>query len=550
MRGLLLALATATLLFVAGQVAAQDAPVPPNRDFSADDGITAETVTLDGVVLLRIRGIAPDPARARALRIRQQVMRIADNKSIVIDDGRLVRGDDRISVMFDDMLAVTLFEADAQLENVQLEVLAEATLLRVREAISVYRAARSAEPLVRSTVILVGITLFAAAVLFLLLKSFAWLSHFLDNKVKVKMEEIDKASHRVLDTEQLGSWSASLLRGLRFVTIIAVLLTWLSVALGIYPWTRPFASSVFRVVLDPLRAIGSGILGAIPDMIFLIVLVLVVRFILRVAKTFFDRVHRGWIRLSDFDREWAVPTYRIVRVLIIAFAIVVAYPYIPGSSSDAFKGVSLFLGVIFSIVSSSFIANIIAGYSLTYRRAFRIGDRVRIGDLVGDVMETRVLSTRLKSAKNEEINIPNLEVLSSHVINYSSLQREHGLILHTRVGIGYDVPWRQVEAMLRIAAERTDGLSDDPKPFVLQISLDDFSCIYELNAYCNDASRMAQLYNSLHANIQDVFSEHGVQIMSPAYEGDPDKPKLVAPADWYRAPATQAAPVAGADENE
>lgn len=550
MRGLLLALITIVALSIAPLAVAQDAPVSPARDFSADDGINAETVTLDGVVLLRVRGIAPDPARARALRIRQQVMRIADNKSISVDDGRLVEGDDRISVMFGDMLAVTLFEADAKLENVHLEVLAEATLLRVREAISVYRDARSAEPLVRSTVILVGITILAALVLFLILKCFSWLAHFLDNKVKVKMEEIDKASHRVLDTEQIGSWSASLMRGLRFVAIVAVVLTWLSVALGIYPWTRPFASSVFRVVLDPLRAIGTGIVGAIPDLIFLVVLIFVVRFILRVAKTFFDRVNRGWIRLSDFDREWAIPTYRIVRVLIIAFAIVVAYPYIPGSSSDAFKGVSLFLGVIFSIGSSSFIANIIAGYSLTYRRAFRSGDRVRIGDLVGDVIETRVLSTRLKSAKNEEINIPNLEVLSSHVINYSSLQREHGLILHTQIGIGYDVPWRQVEAMLCIAAERTDGLSDDPAPFVLQISLGDFACVYELNAYCSDASRMARLYNSLHANIQDVFSEHGVQIMSPTYEGDPDKPKLVAPADWYRAPAKQSAPAAGAGDDE
>ena len=216
---------------------------------------------------------------------------------------------------------------------------------------------------------------------------------------------------------------------------------------------------------------GLGVLASLPDLAFLVILVFIVRFVLRATRTFFARVDRGWIRLANFDRDWAMPTYRILRILIVAFALVVAYPYIPGSESDAFKGVSIFLGVIFSIGSSSFVANLLAGYSLTYRGAFREGDRIRIGEHLGDVVAVRALSTTLRSLKNEEINIPNSEVLSSAVTNYSSYQKDRGIVLHTDVGIGYDTPWRQVEALLLTAAARTRGLESTPEPFVLQTSI-------------------------------------------------------------------------------
>ena len=176
---------------------------------------------------------------------------------------------------------------------------------------------------------------------------------------------------------------------------------------------------------------------------------------MKLTRLFFTGITRGSIRLVNFEREWGLPTFKIVRLLIISFALVVAYPYIPGSSSDAFKGVSIFLGVIFSLGSSSVLANIIAGYTITYRSAFKIGDRIRINDVVGDVVERSVLETRLRSLKNEEIVIPNSTVLNSNVTNYSTVARSRGLILHTTVGIGYEVPWRQVEAMLLLAAERT-----------------------------------------------------------------------------------------------
>ena len=251
----------------------------------------------------------------------------------------------------------------------------------------------------------------------------------------------------------------------------------------------------------------------------------------------FGAIRGGRIKFASFDAEWAWPTYRLLRLLVIAFALVVAYPYIPGSSSDAFKGISLFLGVLFSLGSSSVISNVIAGYTMTYRRAFKVGDRVKIGDTVGDVAEIRLLVTHVHSLKNEEVIIPNSTILNTDIINYSSMARGKGLILHTTVGIGYEVPWRQVEAMLLMAADRTAGLPKEPKPYVLQRSLGDFAVNYELNVYCNDAKQTMPLYSALHQNIQDVFNEYGIQIMTPAYEADTEIPKVVPKDQWFAAPA-------------
>jgi small-conductance mechanosensitive channel len=221
----------------------------------------------------------------------------------------------------------------------------------------------------------------------------------------------------------------------------------------------------------------------------------------------------------------------------VAFTVVVAYPYIPGSDSQAFKGVSLFLGVIFSLGSSSVISNVIAGYTMTYRRAFRLGDRIQVGDVTGFVTEASLLVTRVRSVKNEEIVIPNSQILSSAVTNYSTLARADGVILHTTVGIGYETPWRQVEAMLLLAADRAEGTEKSPPPYVLQKSLGDFCVVYEINAYCRDANSIARAYTELHRNILDVFNEYGVQIMTPAYEGDPAVAKVVPRDQWYLVPA-------------
>ncbi len=241
--------------------------------------------------------------------------------------------------------------------------------------------------------------------------------------------------------------------------VVGLTLFWLQYELAQFPWTRGIGNALVANTLKPLAAVWRALLDAIPNLVFLAILYYVLRGLLRIVRAFFTAVQRGTVELANFEPEWAMPTYNLVRLAIIGLGLVVAYPYIPGSGSDAFKGVSLFAGIVFSLGSSSAIANMMAGYMMTYRRAFRIGDRVKIGDVVGDVTEMRLQVTHLRTLKNEEVVIPNSQIINGHVTNYSTLAKDDGLLLHTTVGIGYETPWRQVEAMLLEAARRTPGLA-------------------------------------------------------------------------------------------
>jgi small-conductance mechanosensitive channel len=383
----------------------------------------------------------------------------------------------------------------------------------------------------------VAATLVLVAALLGLRWAFRRLESRFGRRYEEKLHSVQIQSFEILRAHRLRTAFRVVVRVLRAATASVLVYFWLDFVLSSFPLTRPLAARLLTLVLDPLSRLGNGLLALLPDLGFLLVLYVITRWLLGLVRLFFEAVAKGNVTLSGFEAEWALPTYRIVRIAIVAFALVVAYPYIPGSRSAAFQSISIFLGVMFSIGSSSFIANIIAGYSMTYRRAFRLGDRIRVGEVFGDVSEIRLQVTHVRSLKNEEIVVPNSSLLNSNVVNYSALARTRGLILHTTVGIGYETPWRQVEAMLLLAAERTPGLLREPAPFVLQKSLGDFCVVYEVNVYCDAPAEMARLYTSLHQNILDIFNEYGVQIMTPAYEGDPEQPKVVPRDQWWTAPA-------------
>jgi small-conductance mechanosensitive channel len=326
----------------------------------------------------------------------------------------------------------------------------------------------------------------------------------------------------------------------RFATLIIAALaayTWLSYVLLMFPWSRGFGQDLAGMLYRPLATMGSGLIAFIPDLVFLVILALTARFAIRFNRVFWQRVARGQVTVQGFDSEWSQATEKILRFAIVVFALIIAYPYIPGSGSEAFKGIGLILGLMFSLGSPSVIGNLVAGLSLAFRRAFRLGDRVKIGDHLGYVSDVRLLTTYLRSVKNEQIVIPNSIILNSEVVNYSTLSKDRGVIVHSSVGIGYDTPWRQVEAMLLEAARRTDGIVADPKPFVLRKKLGDFAVEYEINGYCHDTDRMGLVYSAMNGNVLDVFNENGVQIMTPAYEGDPEQLKVVPRDQWYAAPA-------------
>jgi small-conductance mechanosensitive channel len=410
-------------------------------------------------------------------------------------------------------------------------------LRRIKRAIVDYRAEREPEAIWKSILAAAGITLFCAVIVFFLVWLKRRLLRGLAGRIEDRVRSMGMETLKEGGTERFGG---ILRRGMRSVfTVLVVVTVFVNVhlVLGLFPWTRPAYARLDEWVINPLKFMGQSLLGQVPNLIFLLLLYFILRCALGLIRLFFDSIARGALPLAGFEPEWAQPTYKIVRLVVVAFGIIVAYPYIPGSDSAAFKGVSLFIGVVFSLGSSSVISNLLAGYTLTYRKAFRIGDRVRIGDVVGDVTSSRLQVTHVRTLKNEEVTIPNSNILNGEVVNYSSLARSHGLILHTTVGIGYETPWRQVEAMLLLAAERVPELLREPKPFVLYKSLGDFCVVYELNAYCDKPQDMNRLYALMSRSILDVFNEYGVQIMTPAYEGDPAKPKVVPKAEWYKCPA-------------
>jgi len=332
-----------------------------------------------------------------------------------------------------------------------------------------------------------------------------------------------------------------LVRVLRVALILIALDLYLTFVLGLFPWTRAVSFKLLDYGVAPLRAAAYALVGYLPNLLFLLVIAAIFAGAIRLVKLFFEQIRLGRIVFKDFPVEWADPTNSIVRVLLIAFGIVVAFPYLPASDSPAFTGVSVFIGVLFSLASSSSLSNMIAGLVLTYTRAFTLGDRVKVGDAFGDIIETSLLATHIQTIKNEVIVVPNGLVLSGAVTNYSRAARTLGLILHTSVTIGYDAPWRTIHGLLLDAARETPGLLKDPAPFVWQTALNDFYVTYEINAYTDSPREMPEIYAALHARIQDTFYAAGVEIMSPHFTAIRDGNGVAIPEPFrtagYRAPA-------------
>ena len=508
-------------------------------------------VVVDGVMLFSVRGISSFPAERRARAIADRIVALAADSRFTKESLKIDDSDPAMSkVMTGNTMVVSVLDADARHEGINRDTLAKAFVIRIGEAVDSWRQDRSPATLMRNG----GFAVVASAGLVFVLwggaRLFRRLRSKLEERLHQRIQDVEFKGFRIFGAHQIWALLRGILSLTWATTVLIALYLYLGSVLVLFPWTRKLATDLISLVLDPLRTLLFGLLETVPNLVFLIVLYVVIRYVLKMIHLYFEGIADGRIIVADFDQEWAWPTYRLVRLRLIAFAVIVAYPYIPGSGSDAFKGVSLFIGVIFSLGSSSVIGNVIAGYTMTYRRAFKVGDRVKIGEYLGDVETVRVLVTYLRTPKNEVVAIPNSSILNGEVVNYSTLAKQQGLILHTTVGIGYETPWRQVEAMLIEAATRTPGLLREPAPFVLHSTLGDFCVVYEINVYCAEPQAMARLYTELHRSILDVFNEYDVQIMTPAYIDDPVQAKVVPRDQWYAAPAVPPAAASHRDERQ
>jgi len=388
-------------------------------------------------------------------------------------------------------------------------------------------------------IIAVAVTL----ILILILKLLNWgagkmysrLREWSSSRIKpLKIQQLE-----VISSEKIAGAIRLIVRALHLFLLLVLLYVYLSFILNAFQGTRGIALSGEAYLTNILKFLGKSLVSYVPNLFFIALTIVITFYIIRFTRFIFNEIKEGTISIPGFHEDWYDSTRKIVIFLIIAMAAAVAFPYIPGYESPAFKGISLFLGVLFSLGSTSAIANIVAGVILTYTLSFKIGDRVKIGDAMGDVVEKSLLVTRVRTIKNEVISIPNAMVISHQIINFSSSCTDgvcgpSNLILHTTVTIGYDVPWRTIHELLISAAQTTQGINSEPEPFVLQKSLDDYYVCYELNAYTDNPHIMAKTYSLLHMNIQDRFNERGVEIMSPHYRALRDGSEVTIPSQ-YRA---------------
>jgi len=489
------------------------------------------TVELDGKPLFTIRaGTRTWTPMQRAAQIKDRIKELAVDHSfrpdrIVTNDldfGTEISGDER--------LIMIVLDADAEPQGVEREVLAKSYARIIQEAIEAHREERSFSNLLIGLALTLVSTVVLVVLIFLLNRLVRRVRQYLQETTRIPSVRL--GAFEFFTVSRIKTVIVGLVRVIWLALLLVLLFAYFQLGLSFFPATRRIAITIFDYVWLALSTMGSAVADQLPGLVFIAVLVFITRYVLKTLKFFFQHVREGKVTIGDLDSEIAEPTYKVVRLLIIAFVVVIAYPYIPGSESPAFKGVSIFIGVIFSLGSTSAVAGMTAGLSLIYMRSFREGDVVKIGDATGIVLQRKLMVTRLKTFKNEEISIPSASVLTSQVVNYSHQAKGEGVILHTGVTIGYDVPWQNVHELLIEAAKVTSRILAVPHPFVLQTALNDFYVSYELNAYTDSPQFMPRIYSELHQNIQNKFNEAGVEIMSPHYAQVRDGNRTTIPAGY------------------
>lgn len=511
------------------------APPPAN----APPAQTGAAVLLDGKELFTIvSGVLSFTPADRATTVSNRLKSLATNRQLSTDSISVADHATTSDIMVQDQVLLTITEQDAAANNAQRQQLAKERAALIRQAIDDYRTARSGRTLAIDAAKALAVTVILVTLLALIRRFFPRLTAQIEAWRGTRISTIRFQNIELLHEDRAVAMLLTVLRFCRILLVVGLLYLYIPLVLSFFPWTAGLADRLFDYIETPVVKVWHGVTSYLPNLFFVAVIAICTHYVIRFSRFLFSEVERQNITLPGFYPDWALPSFKIVRFLIIAFAVVMAFPYLPGSDSPAFKGVSVFLGVLFSLGSSSAVANVVAGVILTYMRAFSVGDRVKIADTMGDVIEKNLLVTRIRTAKNVDVTVPNAMVLGSHIINYSSSAQ---LILNTTVTIGYDAPWRQVHELLIDAARSTERILAEPRPFVLQTALNDFYVSYELNAYTDAPSSMASVYSALHANIQDRFNEAGVEIMSPHYSTLRDGNMTTIPADYlpsdYRPPA-------------
>lgn len=508
------------MILTAGLALAQEEVIEEDGPPSVPDETFVQAVEVDAEELFAVRGSTALPAEERAALVAKRIVEVAERSEATTVTMRVEKGEIGQSIFADGTLVSVTTQADAEFEQMEVPVLASLHAKAIEEAILRYRANRTDEAFSHSTITALGWSAVFAVYCLILFWLRKWVPRLIAKIVERRTRVIQEATRDIVRSEAVSDISKFLVRLLVDITLFTGFYYYLSFVLHSFPNTRPIAELLIRYVTDPILDLLMGFVGYLPNFITIAIIAAVTRWMIKGVYLFFESVDQGVVELKSFEQHWVWPTYNLIRGALILTAAVICFPYIPGSDSAAFQGLTILVGVMVSLGSNSVISNVLAGLFVLYKRSMNVGDRIRVGDHYGDVMQIKLMETYLRSVKNELISIPNATLLSSEVINYSSKIDGRGLLLHTTVGIGYEEPRRKVEAMLVEAARRTKGLKNNPAPFVLVTGLLDFATNYQINAFTTRGSSLPLLLSDLHKNITDVFNENGVQIMTPNYEAD------------------------------
>ncbi|MGH1468772.1 MAG: mechanosensitive ion channel family protein [Bdellovibrionales bacterium] len=463
--------------------------------------------------------------------VEEKVTKLIDDRLFDKEQLTVASDEDSINIVYKDTSVLTITKKDARDFKTDQETLANQYKTQIQVSIVAIKKLKGPKKLMISIAYALVATLLLLFLLTTISRLFPFITNAFSGPKKKLLPAIKIKNYEVISSDRVADFFILLARVLKVIVTLVIVYFYIPIILSFFPQTSEFAPKLYGYIGNPIKKISKVIVDFIPNLFFIGVILIFTYYILAFIKFLFREIERGTISFSGFHKEWAMPTYKLVRFIVVAFSAVMIFPYLPGSDTPAFQGISMFLGILLSLGSSTAISNMVGGTVLTYMRPFKIGDRVKIADTVGDVISRDLLVTRIKTTKNVNITIPNSIILANHIVNYSTSAAEEGVILHTTITIGYDVPWDNVHALLIDSANAIDMVLDNPKPFVLQTSLDDFYVSYELNAYTDRPGKMALIYSDLHKNIQTKFKEAGVEIMSPHYSAIRSGAEVAIPGD-------------------
>jgi small-conductance mechanosensitive channel len=507
--GLALTLAGAA---VAPAQVPQTAAAPPAP--AAPQGVP---VALDGETLFYVtKSIGPFSAEERAQAAQRRLILIADDPFYSSALFKIVQKPTAAEVYYRDHLVGVATPEDIASSGGMPEEAASALVQNVDEAVTRYRERRAPLAWTKAAAIMGVATVLLALLVVALRRARRRLERFIEARLQPTPTS---EKHRGLAAafDKTVPMQLKALRLLYFSALFAAVAVYLGVAFTAVPMTKGYALAAIDYVLEPVRTLWQGFLGSVGDVIFIAVVVVLARYLIKGLRWALSEAATGNLVIPGVSPDWAMLAFKVARIGVVGMAAVVIYPYIPGSDTEAFKGIGIFAGALFTLGASGMAGNIVGGLALTFAGTLHVGDRVKIGDVIGDVVETTMMLTRVRSVRNEIVTIPNATILSGHVVNYSTEARGRGLVLVTEVTIGYDAPWRKVHELLIEAARRTPEILASPAPYVLQHSLNDYHVSYETWAYTANATDMFLTYGALHQNIQDAFNEGGIEILSPGY---------------------------------